>query len=35
VGDRSGANSVLEGTHDGKRAVGSPRLRWKDIKIYF
>jgi hypothetical protein len=34
VGDRRGAFSVLVGRHDGKRTLGSPRLRWKDIKIY-
>ena len=35
VGDRRGAYSVLVGRHDGKRTLGSPRRRWKDIKIIF
>jgi len=34
VGDRRGAYSVLVGRHDGKRALGSPSRRWKDIKTY-
>ena len=33
-GDRRGAYSVLVGKHDVKRKLGSPRRRWKDIKIY-
>jgi len=33
VGDRRGAYSVFIGRHDGKRTLGSPRRRWKNIKI--
>jgi hypothetical protein len=34
VGERRGAYSVLVGRYNGKRTLGSPRLRGKDIKIY-
>jgi hypothetical protein len=33
VGDRRGAYSVFVGRHDEWRTLGSPRRRWKDIKI--
>jgi hypothetical protein len=34
VGDRRGAYRILMGRHYGKRTLGIPRHRWKDIKIY-
>jgi len=31
--DRKGAYRVLVGRPDGKRLLGRPRLRWKDIEM--
>ena len=33
-GDRRGAYKIFVGRHDGKRTLGIPRHRRKDIKIY-
>ena len=34
MGERRGAYRVLAGKHEGKKPLGSHRLRWKDnIKI--
>jgi len=33
MGDRRHAYMVLVGKHEGKRPLGRPSCRWKDIKI--
>jgi hypothetical protein len=34
MGERKGVHRVLVGNSEGKRPLGRPRSRWKDIKMY-
>jgi hypothetical protein len=35
MGERIGAYRVLVGKREGKRLLGNPRRKWKDIKVDF
>jgi hypothetical protein len=34
-GEMGNADNILDGKPDGKKTIGRPRRRWKDIRINF